>query len=52
MKSYVSFSSTDKDVRLVGEGGNSRIYILEREYNGMLSAAIKVPKAELSRTIC
>ena len=45
MKSYVSFSSTDKDVRLVGEGGNSRIYILEREYNGMLSAAIKVPKA-------
>ena len=39
------FTSTDTDVRLVGEGGNSRIYILEREYNGMSSAAIKVPKA-------
>ena len=38
------FTSTDTDVRLVGEGGNSRIYILEREYNGMPSAAIKVPK--------
>lgn len=39
------FASKDTDVRLVGEGGNSRIYILEREYNGMPSAAIKVPKA-------
>ena len=38
------FTSTDTDIRLVGEGGNSRIYILEREYNGMPSAAIKVPK--------
>lgn len=41
----MSFLSTDTDVRLVGEGGNSRIYILDREYNGMPSAAIKVPKA-------
>jgi len=41
----VVLSSTDKDVRLVGEGGNSWVYILEREYNGMRSAAIKVPKA-------
>lgn len=40
-----NFSSTDNDVRLVGEGGNSRVYILEREYNGFPSAAIKVPKA-------
>ena len=38
------FSSQEKDIRLIGEGGNSRIYLLEREYAGCLSAVIKVPK--------
>ena len=41
----ISVYSHDKDVKLIGEGGNSRIYLLEREYNGMTSAAIKVSKA-------
>ena len=38
------FNSQDKDIRLIGEGGNSRIYLLEREYAGRPSAVIKVPK--------
>ena len=38
------FLSSDCDIRIIGEGGNSRVYILEREYNGMPSVAIKVPK--------
>lgn len=42
MKEY---SSTDKDIRLIGEGGNSRTYLLEREVRGHRSAIIKVPKA-------
>lgn len=41
----ISVSSHDKDIKLIGEGGNSRIYLLERDYNGFQSAAIKVPKA-------
>lgn len=41
----IIFSSNDKDIKLIGEGGNSRIYLLERDYNGFQSAAIKVPKA-------
>jgi len=38
------FSSTDIYVRLIGEGGNSQTYLLEREVNGHPSAVIKVPK--------
>ena len=41
----ISINSLDIDVKLIGEGGNSRVYLLEREYKGMTSAAIKVPKA-------
>lgn len=40
----ISVSSHDKDIKLIGEGGNSRIYLLERGYNGYQSAAIRVPK--------
>lgn len=37
--------SQDSDIKLIGEGGNSRIYLLNREYNCYPSAVIKVPKA-------
>lgn len=40
----LDFSSQDFDIELIGEGGNSRVYLLNREYNGYPSAVIKVPK--------
>lgn len=39
------FDTHDKEIRLIGEGGNSHIYLLDREYAGRTSAIIKVPKA-------
>jgi hypothetical protein len=39
-----SFCSTDSDIRLIGEGGNNRIYKLNREYCGYSSAVIRVSK--------
>ena len=47
----MNFNFQDKDIRLIGEGGNSRIYLLEREYAGRPSAVIKVPKAFVDRSV-
>lgn len=37
-----SFCSNDNDIRLIGEGGNSCIYLLEREFMGKPNAIIRV----------
>ena len=37
-----SFWSSDSDIRLIGEGGNSSIYFLEREITGKPNAIIRV----------
>lgn len=47
----MNYNSQDKNIRLIGEGGNSRIYLLEREYAGRPSAVIKVPKAFVDRSV-
>ena len=38
------FSASDKDIKLIGEGGNSKTSLLDREINGHTSAIIKMPK--------
>ena len=47
----MNYNSQDNNIRLIGEGGNSRIYLLEREYAGRPSAVIKVPKAFVDRSV-
>ena len=37
-----SFLSSDGDIRLIGEGGNSDVYLLNREYAGTPNAIIRV----------
>lgn len=40
-----SFSTSDKDIRLIGAGGNSQTYLLERKVYFFPSVVIKMPKA-------
>lgn len=40
----MDFNSQDKDIRLIGQGGNTMVYLLSRNYNGFDSAFIKAPK--------
>ena len=46
-----SFSTSEKDIRLIGEGGNSQTYLSEGAVNGVQSAVIKVPKAFVDRRV-
>lgn len=39
----MEFSSQDRDIRLIGQGGNTKVYLLNREYLGYDTAVIKVP---------
>lgn len=37
------YNSHEDDIRLIGQGGNTKVYLLGREYNGYSSADIKEP---------
>ena len=39
----MEFSSRDQDIRLIGQGGNTKVYLLNKEYKGYDSAVIKQP---------
>ncbi len=40
----MDFNSQDKNIRLIGQGGNTKVYLLSFIYNGFDSAIIKAPQ--------
>lgn len=39
----MDFSNQKRDIRLIGQGGNTKVYLLDSEYKGYSSAVIKQP---------